>query len=394
MKKYLIIILLYPNFLIAQNTFQTTFGPGAWKAIVTLPFNYATRTDSVPGVLFIPGAGEIGTGYAGLDLFGPHARMIGGWNGSVTLPSGGVIYPIIISLEPNTDFATNGEFTRIVMDTIMNRYRIRRNSVHVTGFSAGSFAWKILATEDVFDDTAPYGPFTYADLMRSILDIQGVLPDDNPDHVNRARNFARNRFGGKYLGIWGTGDGIRGIDQFSNSMNVAVAGSGRFFSTSDGHNSAAWDRIFGSRAGSVPEKFMIDGVHQDGYTWMIRQGDTSLYAQANLTPTVLAGADQSITLPNSTVTLSGSASDGDGTISSYLWTKQSGPSGGAISSAASPNTGITGLLEGVYLYRLTATDNSSGSSFDEMQITVNPAPVVQGPINSFRSLHKFINPLP
>lgn len=94
---------------------------------------------------------------------------------------------------------------------------------------------------------------------------------------------------------------------------------------------------------------------------------------ANIPPTANAGTDQTITLPTSTVTLSGSASDVDGTIASHLWTKISG-TGGTITSAASYSTTVTGLTVGVYVFRLTATDNQSATGFDEMTVTVNAAP--------------------
>ena len=44
----------------------------------------------------------------------------------------------------------------------------------------------------------------------------------------------------------------------------------------------------------------------------------------NQSPTAKAGSDQTITLPTSTVSLSGSGTDPDGTISAYSWTKISG----------------------------------------------------------------------
>ena len=56
-------------------------------------------------------------------------------------------------------------------------------------------------------------------------------------------------------------------------------------------------------------------------------------AAANIAPTANAGTDQSITLPTSTISLSGSGTDPDGTISAYNWTKISGPSAGTITNA-------------------------------------------------------------
>lgn len=93
---------------------------------------------------------------------------------------------------------------------------------------------------------------------------------------------------------------------------------------------------------------------------------------ANVQPLVNAGIDQSITLPVSSITLSGSATDPDGTISSHNWTKTSG-TGGAITSASSYSTTVTGLTQGTYVFRLTATDNQSLIGFDEMTVIVNPA---------------------
>ena len=55
---------------------------------------------------------------------------------------------------------------------------------------------------------------------------------------------------------------------------------------------------------------------------------------ANISPTANAGTDQSITLPTSTVSLSGSGTDPDGTISAYSWTKISGPASGTITNAS------------------------------------------------------------
>lgn len=93
----------------------------------------------------------------------------------------------------------------------------------------------------------------------------------------------------------------------------------------------------------------------------------------NLLPTANAGVDQTITLPASTATLSGSGVDPDGTIVSYLWTKVSGPAGVTITSATSASTGLTALQAGTYVYNLRVTDNNGGNGDDTITIIVNPA---------------------
>jgi 5-hydroxyisourate hydrolase-like protein (transthyretin family) len=94
-------------------------------------------------------------------------------------------------------------------------------------------------------------------------------------------------------------------------------------------------------------------------------------AATNQSPVVNAGADQTITLPASSVTLSGSATDADGSVSSYLWTKTGGPSAGTISTPSSASTQVSGLTQGTYTFRLTATDNASATGYDEVTVTVN-----------------------
>ncbi|MEO8110608.1 MAG: T9SS type A sorting domain-containing protein, partial [Ginsengibacter sp.] len=95
-------------------------------------------------------------------------------------------------------------------------------------------------------------------------------------------------------------------------------------------------------------------------------------AAANIPPVASAGTDKNITLPTNNVSLSGTGTDADGTISSYVWTKISGPSA-VIANATSATTNVTSLLQGVYLFELKVIDNSGTSSKDTMQVTVNTA---------------------
>lgn len=93
----------------------------------------------------------------------------------------------------------------------------------------------------------------------------------------------------------------------------------------------------------------------------------------NQLPIVSAGNNQSIRLPENEVTLSGSASDVDGTITGVLWTKVSGPDTYTITDDDALETTVTGLVEGMYVFRLYAYDEDEGESYDDIQITVLPA---------------------
>jgi|GEM_PF-3070089 hypothetical protein len=99
---------------------------------------------------------------------------------------------------------------------------------------------------------------------------------------------------------------------------------------------------------------------------------------ANTAPTVSAGNDQTIRLPN-TVTLEGSVVDdalpeppGETTIN---WTKVTGPGTVTFEDATTESTVTSFSQEGTYTLRLSATDSELESS-DDVTITVDPVPDV------------------
>ena len=95
----------------------------------------------------------------------------------------------------------------------------------------------------------------------------------------------------------------------------------------------------------------------------------------NAAPTANAGSNRSITLPTNSTTLSGSGADTDGTITSYRWSQVSGPNTATIAAATAASTGVSNLVEGSYVFRLTVTDNDGARDADDVTVTVNPAPV-------------------
>jgi hypothetical protein len=96
----------------------------------------------------------------------------------------------------------------------------------------------------------------------------------------------------------------------------------------------------------------------------------------NVPPVANAGPDQTITLPVNSVTLNGTASsDADGTITSYAWSKVSGPGLFSIGNPNAATTPVTSLIQGTYLFRLVVTDNNGATDADTIVVNVNPAPL-------------------
>jgi hypothetical protein len=115
-------------------------------------------------------------------------------------------------------------------------------------------------------------------------------------------------------------------------------------------------------------------------------------AANNQLPSANAGVDQSITLPVSTVQLTGSGSDPDGTIASYAWSQVSGPATAVFSAATSASTAVTGLTTaGTYVIRLTVRDNTGAQATDDMNVVVNAAVVNLPSTFSFGSSWKYLD---
>lgn len=166
---------------------------------------------------------------------------------------------------------------------------------------------------------------------------------------------------------------------------VSLSGSG---TDTDGSITAyAWTKVSGPSSGTITSaasaSTTVTGLVQGIYKFELKVTDNSggigrdtlqvTVNAANQPPVANAGADKSVTLPTNSLTLTGSGTDPDGTISTYAWTKVSGPSSGIISNAASASTTVSSLVQGTYLFALQVTDNSGATGRDTLQVSVNAA---------------------
>src|SRR5690606_30267671 len=138
--------------------------------------------------------------------------------------------------------------------------------------------------------------------------------------------------------------------------------------------------IVNSNDAETEIKNLVEGVYEFELTVTDNSGASAnstvkitVNPAANIPPTANAGTNKSITLPVNSVLLTGSGSDVDGTITSYKWTKISGPTSFNIVNANSPSTNVSGLIQGVYEFEFTVTDNKGASAKSTVKVTVNPA---------------------
>lgn len=123
---------------------------------------------------------------------------------------------------------------------------------------------------------------------------------------------------------------------------------------------------------------LVEGTYTFTLTVMDNSGATAtasvrvtVLPRPNQLPVANAGNDQTITLPRNYVTLVGTGTDADGSIVSYAWRKTSGPAA-TLTNTSQSSTTVTNMLEGVYTFKLTVTDNSGATATDEIQVTVLP----------------------
>lgn len=166
---------------------------------------------------------------------------------------------------------------------------------------------------------------------------------------------------------------------------VALAGTG-----SDPEGSPltyAWTQVSGPSTATIQSPSSpttnVSGLTAAGaYVFQLRVSDNqnasaidsatvTVKPEVNVPPVVSAGQDQVITLPVNTATLTATVNDTDPVTTT--WSKVSGS--GNIASPSTLSTQIINLVQGISIFRITVRDTAGNTRTDDVQITVNSAPV-------------------
>jgi len=359
-------------------------GPYTWNVRIT---RQKADTVSRPGIFFIPGSGEVGTNALLLRNYGPHYWLLNGWDGSVKLGNG-VHYPVLVSIQQPSQNMRPWHL-KAVLETLLKLLPVKRNSVHVTGLSQGSYEWGELIGFAAFK-----GDQQAMSYVRSWVDLEGVGPGDNflgfdPPFPQAYQTWV-SKYGGRFLGLEGTQDS-RGIWQLAQPMNAAAPNSAYFaYENIGGGGHCCWNSMYDPKvlnwiAGQNPNvilstnpattygSYFYSAATGSGlFQWMLRQGDT---AMANYTPPPAPVARIStdttqITTPISVIRLSGSTSTGTGLT--YGWMQISGPNAAGSSLIPGNATDIIfwGLIPGSYVFQLTVKDNQGRSAIASVTINI------------------------
>ncbi len=126
------------------------------------------------------------------------------------------------------------------------------------------------------------------------------------------------------------------------------------------------------------------------YAWMLQYSRPNISnpgggppdPQASI-PASNAGGNQTLTLPENSVTLDGSGStDNGGHLRGFQWAKVSGPGGDNLDKFDHAKAKVNFVNSGTYIYSLTVTDDQGYSSTSQTSVQVNPAPVAASVANA------------
>lgn len=186
---------------------------------------------------------------------------------------------------------------------------------------------------------------------------------------------------------------MAGPDQLINLPGNSVLLNGSASYDQDGKITQwKWTRIAGSSSLNIRQpdsaQTIAGGLMQGIYQFELQVTDdkgaldkdtvqitVNAAAINNHPPMACAGQDQNITLPTNAVVLNGTcSSDPDNNISTYLWMTISAPASPTIASANTPQTPVSNLVEGTYLFQLNVTDSTGLISADTVKIVVSKQP--------------------
>ncbi|MEP6582960.1 MAG: hypothetical protein ABJA90_01785 [Ginsengibacter sp.] len=240
---------------------QSLINVGGWNAYVHLPWDYnANPTTNYPTIIFFPGIGEVGTTASKVIDNGPGAYIAQGWNGNVKIGTDSVKF-IVISLQPPSAWPWEVNVDPKIQ-LLKSLYRIDNKKMHLTGLSMGGWVSTTFVTGDPIG-----GPYKYASQVATVVEVEGVRPDDNQPYPQLFNNFAST--GGKLLGFEQVNDG-RDILTRTNQMDYTKPKAGIYVSTNySGGGHCCWEQFYGGK-GHTPNNFLLDGINQNIYEWMAR----------------------------------------------------------------------------------------------------------------------------
>ena len=375
MRRLLFIFTLFISFISTAQTVQTSInipyssGGTTYPSLLYLPNDYNTSGKRYPLLVFYHGAGEAGSNlaliYNSATAGGP-AYFIehSGWDTSgYTNPMDGLKYKfIVISPQRPGGWGWQASQLNYHIKYMIDNYRVDTSRIYTTGISAGGagvFGYNIHYDYDAGASVTPF----YKPAASVPMAPANTSPNQTQANVAVADSI-------RFWGLGGASDGYGDVvSTMRTLMNNTKPGIARVTRYSGGH--CCWGTYYNpTYRESIKKADSSSTVSMNIYEWMLQFARTDVGSGNSSDPTANAGADQSLSLGTTSTTLSGSGTGGDGTISSYAWTRISGPNTPTIVSASSASTSVTGMIAGTYVFRLTVTNSLAETATDDITVTI------------------------
>ncbi|MEL6558835.1 MAG: hypothetical protein AAFQ94_11675 [Bacteroidota bacterium] len=253
-------------------------------------------------------------------------------------------------------------FTNSVINHVLANYQVDPDRVYLTGHSMGGIGVYKYASH------SSNGPNRIA--AAAPIAANGL--NDSQGCIISERKINLRHFHGDSDSVIGPESGRNTFDKIANCTTPAPVADLRFvlYEGNIGHNKTP------NIAHDSTER--LDG--QNIYEWFLSHtlGDNET---TNLPPVASAGNDLTITLPDDSVIINGSASDPDGTISNITWTQTSGTPL-TLEGENNVNLTVKDLVAGTFEFTLTISDDQGETASDSMILTVeSPVTTEMGTIS-------------
>ena len=356
-----LILGFFPSFVFAQTQTPVYLSQAITNANSKgfyryLPADYTTSSKNYPLIIWVHGAGQVGQGNTTdlpkvLEWGVPKIISEGGFPASFTV--GDSSFSFIIISPQFLGWPSGNNVSAMITYTISN-YRVDPARIYLMGISAGGGAVWEYASASIANSNK----------LAAIIPFCGTL---TPTQT------LANRIAASNLPVWAfhnTNDGTvpvansRNWKNFINGYVPTPTPLAKLTEFPVVSNNAVIAHECWSLA-TLPT-YKPDGINI--YEWLLgyRKRTTSI----NLFPLASAGQDQGIVLPANAV-LDGSASiDQDGMIVSHRWRKTSGPASFSFSDSTASITTVSNLVQGVYEFELSVTDNLGAVSKDNVIVNV------------------------
>lgn len=327
-------------------------------------------------IIFLHGLGESGNTPAQLianSQSGGPCYVIGQgqWPTSTVNPIDGKAYKFIVispiqqgTSGPSNSGSISAAQLNFILDDLYSRYRIDTTRVYLTGLSAGGqgvvdYAGNVsdpngggvIPTRHKIAAIVPMSAEFTGSFAKPIADSIfrnhiGLVPVGSPPDTHGANTLNI----GYYINQDSAGYVVQTVFNGTTFNGITYAG---------GH--CCWVTIY-----APTYRYLWRGHMDNIYESMLRFQLSTLQVTS-----AFAGSDQSITLPTSSVSVTGLATPGTGrTISNTTWSQISGPNTATIVSPGNTTTNITGLVQGIYTFQFFTLDNLGGTASDQMTVTV------------------------